>query len=83
MQASLSTNMAFILWYRVDIRNSGPVFGVQPIVVSLCYTSIRAGIVVSISFQKVDRAPNSEAGAERDHEGLEDTNCTVKKSHIL
>ena len=41
-----------------------------------------ARIVVAISFQKIDRAPNSEASAERHHEGLEDTNCTIEKCHI-
>ena len=40
-----------------------------------------AGVVVAISFQEVDGAPDTEAGAECDHEGLEDVDCAVKEIH--
>ena len=71
MQASLSTNMAFILLYRVDIRNRGPVFGVQTVVVSLCYTSIAAGVVGTVAFQQVHDAPHAESGSQRHNKGLQ------------
>lgn len=44
--------------------------------------SIRTGVVVAVSLQQIDRAPDTEASAEGDHEGLEYLNCTIEKSHI-
>ena len=43
--------------------------------------SICAGVVIAISFQKVDDTPNCEARTERDYESLENTYCTVEKLH--
>ena len=43
--------------------------------------SIGAGIVITITFQQIDRAPNSEASAQRHNEGLKNTNSRVKESH--
>jgi len=40
-----------------------------------------AGVVVAISFQEVDGAPDTEAGAECDHEGLENVDCAVEEIH--
>ena len=42
-----------------------------------------ARIVVPISFQKVDNAPNTEASADGDHEGLENFYSRVEKIHII
>ena len=45
--------------------------------------SIRAGIVVAVALKQIDRAPDTEASAKGDHEGLKNLNCTVKESHIV
>ena len=57
-------------------------FGVQTVVVSLCNISIGAGVVVAISFQKVDGAPNSEAGSESHYECLKYADRAVEKCHF-
>ena len=44
--------------------------------------SIGAGVVVAISFQKVDAAPHTEAGTQGNHQGLKGRNCGLKKCHI-
>ena len=44
--------------------------------------SICAGVVVAISFQKVDAAPHTEAGTQGNHQGLKSRNCGLKKCHI-
>ena len=43
--------------------------------------SIRAGVVVTVAFEQVDTAPNTETGTEGDNEGLQYIDCTVEKIH--
>ena len=43
--------------------------------------SIRAGVVVAITFQQIDDAPHAETGTESDNEGLENGDCLIKKFH--
>ncbi len=50
---------------------------------SLPYMSICAGVVVSVTFQQVDNAPDTETGTERDNEGLKNGDCLFKKCHIV
>ena len=38
-------------------------------------------IVVAVAFEQVDSAPNTEAGTERNDEGLENLNSRIKKCH--
>ena len=45
--------------------------------------SIRAGVVVSVPFQKVDAAPNAETRAQRDHQRLKYVDCTIEKCHSV
>ena len=45
--------------------------------------SIGAGIVVAISFQKIDNAPYAEARADSGHEGLKDLNTAAEKCHKI
>ena len=49
--------------------------------VTLSHMSIGTGVVVAITFQQIDRAPNSEASAQRHNEGLKNTNSRIKESH--
>ena len=50
---------------------------------SLPHMSIRAGVVVAVTFQQVDNAPDTETGTERDNEGLKNGDCLFKKCHIV
>ena len=45
--------------------------------------SIRAGVIVAVTFQQVDDAPDAETGTQSDNEGLQNTNSRVKKFHRL
>ena len=38
-------------------------------------------IIIAVTFQQIDCAPDTEAGTERDDEGLENLNRRVKKCH--
>ena len=53
------------------------------VVVSLCYTSIRAGVVVAVTFHEVDSPPDAKAGTESHYESLKNTNCGIEKSHEI
>ena len=44
--------------------------------------SIRAGVVVAITFQQIDCAPNAEASAEGNHKRLKDAYSGLEKCHI-
>ena len=48
---------------------------------SLLYMSICAGVVVAVALKQIDNAPNAEARAQRDNEGLENTNRRIEKCH--
>ena len=41
------------------------------------------GVVVAVTFQKVNDAPDTETGTERDNEGLKNGDCLFKKCHIV
>ena len=45
--------------------------------------SLRFGarVVVSVTFQQVDDAPDTKTSTERDNEGLKNGNCLFKKCH--
>ena len=44
--------------------------------------SIRAGVVVAISFQQVNAAPYAERASECDNESLKSIDCRIEKIHI-
>ena len=50
---------------------------------SLLNISIGAGVVVAVTFQQVDNAPDTETGTERDNEGLKNGEKKKKKCHIV
>jgi len=49
--------------------------------VSLRHMSICAGVVVTIPFQQIDRAPDAEASAEGDDQRLEHLDSRIEKLH--
>lgn len=51
--------------------------------VSLRHMSIRARVIITITFQKVNHAPHSEASSQGDHQGLQYFNRAVEKIHIV
>ena len=51
--------------------------------VTLWHMSIRAGVVIAITFQQVDDAPHAETGTQGNDEGLENGDCLIEKFHKL
>ena len=45
--------------------------------------ALGAGVVVAVTFQQIDNAPDTETGTERDNEGLKNGDCLFKKCHIV
>ena len=45
--------------------------------------AFRARVIIAVTFQQVDDAPDSKAGSECDHEGLQNVDCAVEKFHTL
>ena len=62
------------------LRNSG-LSSIKFLCATLSHMSIRAGVVVAVTFQQVDDAPHAETGTEGDNEGLENGDCLIKKFH--
>ena len=42
---------------------------------------LRTGVIVAVTFEQVDNAPDTETGTERDNEGLKNGDCLSKKCH--
>ena len=47
----------------------------------MCHLSFSAGVIIAVSFEEVNRAPNAKSGSECDHEGLKGCDCAGKKCH--
>ena len=45
--------------------------------------SIRAGVVVAVTFEEVDDTPDAETSAESDNEGLKNGDSLIEKCHKL
>lgn len=68
--------------FLLILRNS-KLLSINFLCVTLSHMSIRAGIVIAITFQQVDHTPDAKASADGDHEGLENGNCRIEKSHRI
>ena len=44
--------------------------------------SIRAGVVVAVTFEQVNAAPYAKTAAKRRNERLKDIDCGIEKLHI-
>ena len=62
------------------LRNSG-LSSIKFLCATLSHMSIRAGVVVAVTFQQVDDTPHAETGTEGDNEGLENGDCLIEKFH--
>ena len=47
----------------------------------MCLLSFCAGVIIAVSFEEVNRAPNAKSGSECDHEGLKGSDCAGEKCH--
>ena len=45
--------------------------------------ALRAGVIIAVTFQKIDNAPNTEACTNGGHEGLKDLNTAAEKCHKI
>ena len=43
---------------------------------------LRAGVIVAVTFEQIDRAPNAKTGTESDNERLKDAYSGLEKCHI-
>ena len=50
---------------------------------SLPYMSIRAGVVVAVTFEEVDDTPDAETSAQSDNKGLKNGDSLIEKCHKL
>lgn len=50
---------------------------------SLPHMSIRAGVVVAVTFEEVDDTPDAETSAESDNKGLKNGDSLIEKCHKL
>ena len=52
-------------------------------VASLPHMSIRAGVVVAVTFQQVDDTPDAETCTQSNNEGLQNGDSLIEKCHKL
>lgn len=50
---------------------------------SLLAMSISPRIIISVTFQQVDYAPDAKTGSEGNDEGLQHIDCAIEEIHIL
>ena len=43
--------------------------------------SIRAGVIIPVTFQQVDDAPHAKTSAKGNNEGLQNGDCLIEKFH--
>ena len=56
---------------------------IKSLCVTLPHMRICTRVVVAVALQKIDNAPDTETGTERDNEGLKNGDCLFKKCHIV
>ena len=66
-------------------RNQGDTDESNPSSRDKLFNALRFGtrVVISITFQQIDSAPDTERGSERDDESLKSTDGRVEEFHIL
>ena len=64
------------------LRNSG-LSSIKFLCATLSHMSIGTGVVGAVALQQVDNAPNAEARAQRDNEGLQGGDSGCEKCHIV
>ena len=51
--------------------------------VTLWHMSICTWIIISVTFQQVDHAPDAKTGSEGNDEGLQHIDCAIEEIHSL
>ena len=51
--------------------------------VTLPHMSISPRIIISVTFQQVDHAPDAKTGSEGNDEGLQHIDCAIEEIHSL
>ena len=64
------------------LRNSG-LSSIKFLCATLSHMSIRAGVVVAVTFEEVDDTPDAETSAESDNKGLKNGDSLIEKCHKL
>ena len=49
--------------------------------VTLPHMSIRAGVIIAVTLQQIDNAPDAKTGAQSNDESLQYSDCTVEEFH--
>lgn len=66
-----------------DIMGFGIVGGyLSKLCVTLPHMSIGGGVVLAVTFQKVDAAPHAQAAAKGDDQSLQNVDSVSKKAHV-
>ena len=68
--------------FLLILRNS-KLLSINFLCVTLSHMSISPRIVVSVSFQQVNDAPDSETCAKGDDQSLQNIDCAIEEIHIL
>ena len=67
-----------------DIMGFGIVGGyLSKLCVTLWHMSIGRRVILTVTFQKVDAAPDAKTGSEGNDEGLQNIDCAIEEIHIL
>lgn len=68
--------------FLLILRNS-KLLSINFLCVTLSHMSICTWIIISVSFQQVDHAPDSETCAKGDDQSLQNIDCAIEEIHIL
>ena len=68
--------------FLLILRNS-KLLSINFLCVTLSHMSISPRIIISVTFQKVDHAPDAKTGSEGNDEGLQHIDCAIEEIHIL
>lgn len=66
--------------FLLILRNS-KLLSINFLCVTLSHMSICAGVILSITLQQVDAAPDTQGTAQTDHDRLQSIDCAVEKFH--
>ena len=66
--------------FLLILRNS-KLLSINFLCVTLSHMSIAAGVILSITLQQVDAAPDTQGTAQTDHDRLQSIDCAVEKFH--
>ena len=66
--------------HKIFLRNSR-LLSIKFLCVTLWHMSICTRVVVAVTLQEIDDTPDAETSAERDNEGLKNSDSLIEKFH--